>query len=275
MTPQRLRVWLAAGVAALALPTPGRAADEDAPPRPGQARRVLAALKSDGGTLARGGADWLLRREFPGQLIHLATDARGGMGGGGWYRPSQVRHGWEWLRREKDRDGDGAVTLAEFGGPREWFEALDRDRDGTLTKDDFDWATGTPLAAANSKATALFNRVDRDGNGQATADEWKLWFDALSGRKGYVSQDDLFPLFLDPKRPAAKGPAPAKSPAAAATRLAVVCSYLSGDVGSPSEGPDVGELAPRFTLLAADGKQKVSLNPRGGKPLVLIFGSLT
>ena len=44
-----------------------------------------------------------------------------------WYRPSQSRYDWEWLRRRCDRDSDGAVTLQEFGGPREWFEALDRD----------------------------------------------------------------------------------------------------------------------------------------------------
>jgi hypothetical protein len=63
----------------------------------------------------------------------------------------------------------------------------------------------------------------------------------------------------------------------------VVCSFISGDVGSASEGPAVNEKAPSFALLDADGKNPVSLSqekigrsPAGrDRPLVLIFGSFT
>lgn len=217
-----------------------------------------------------------MKREYVVQLFHMTTDPRGGMGGGGWYRPSQARYGWEWLRQRCDRNGDGTIVLAEFDGPREWFEALDRDRDGVLTKDDFDWGAGTPLAVANAKARTLLDRIDGDANGQLTPAEWNLWFDALAGKKGYVSQDDLIPLFLERKAPGGMGtPVPMKAPVPK-TRLPVVCSYISGDVGSLSEGPDVGEPAPYFSLLTVDGKNKFSLSKnREQKPLVLIFGSFT
>ncbi|HEX4608535.1 MAG TPA: hypothetical protein VH092_10045 [Urbifossiella sp.] len=266
------RLAVVAGLAGLAFPAPGRPDDAVPPPRPGQVRGVLAALKTDGGDWARQGTGWILQREYPVQLLHMATDPRG-MAGGGWYRPSQSRYGWEWLAKGRDRDGDGAVSLAEFGGPREWFEALDRDRDGALTKDDFDWAAGTPLAAASARAKALFGQIDRDGNGQATADEWALWFDGVARGKGYVGQDDLMPLFLEKK--AARPAAPAKAPPSQ-TRLAVACSYISGDVGSPSEGPAVGDPAPDLPRLVPGGKDRPPPGAAPGpKPLVLIFGSFT
>ena len=59
-------------------------------------------------------------------------------------------------------------------------------------------------------------------------------------------------------------------------RLPVLCAYVSGDVGSPSEGPALGGPAPYFTLTTADGTGKLDLGRhRGEKPLVLIFGSFT
>ncbi|HEX4608536.1 MAG TPA: deiodinase family protein [Urbifossiella sp.] len=266
-----VRAVVAAGLIGLATPAGGRADDGGAPPRPGQVRAVLSALKADGDALAGRGAGWLLKREYLAHLMYLATDTRGNIVGSGMYHPAQVRYGWEWLQKHRDRNGDGAVSLAEFGGPREWFEALDRDRDGALTKDDFDWAAGSPLAAAQGKASALFGRIDRDGNGRATPNEWKAWFDAVGGAKGYVGQDDLIPLFLEKKQAAGKGPPPVTR-----GRLQLICAYLSGDVGPLSDGPALGEAAPDFTLPTADGKDRLAFSQRrGGRPQVLVFGSFT
>jgi hypothetical protein len=259
------------GCVSLALPSVGSCADEPAP-HAGQLRGILSALKRDGDARVRQGAGWLSTREYVAHLLYLA-DGGGTIVGSGMYHPSQVRYGWEWLRERCDRDGDGSVTLDEFGGPREWFEALDKDRDGALTKDDFDWAAGSPLATAGAKASALFERIDRDGNGRATPDEWKLWFDALGGGKGYLSQDDLIPLFLDAKR--GRGPAPAPA-ALRRSRLQLICAYLAGDVGPLSDGPTLGDTAPDFTLPTADGKGKLTLSQhRTKKPQVLVFGSFT
>jgi hypothetical protein len=239
---------------------------------PGQLKRVVTGLKN-GPAWFRQGAGWLLQREYVDHMMFVATDARGGTSGGGFYRPTVSRYDWDWLRQRFDRDGDGAITLAEFAGPREWFETLDKDRDGVLTKDDFAWFGDTALAKASAKVKSLYYQIDRDGNGQVTFDEWKAWFDSLSGGRGYVGQDDLLPLFMDKKGPGGKGAA--KGPQRK-SRLPVVCSYISGDVGSPSEGPALGEMAPDFTLSTGDGKDKITLSRhRGQKPLVLIFGSFT
>ena len=51
---------------------------------------------------------------------------------------------------------------------------------------------------------------------------------------------------------------------------------FTGELGSPYEGPEVGALAPNFTLKTQDGKQAISLGQyRNKKPVVLIFGSFT
>ena len=112
----------------------------DEPPRPGRLAAVTMALEKNGKVWSKEALSWLLEREAVGHLMFMATDPRGGTGGGGWYRPSQCRYDWEWLRKRLDQDGDGAISFKEFAGPRDWFEALDKNRDGSLTQDDFDWS---------------------------------------------------------------------------------------------------------------------------------------
>ena len=255
------------GVIGVLLPWPGVCQGQH-PSRPGQLARILVDFQKNGKGWSERGSTWLLEREAVAHLTFMTTDARGGTGGGGWYRPSRSRYNWDWLKARLDKDGDGSVSFKEFSGPQGWFEALDKNRDGLLTKDDFAWFGDSALATASSKARTLFYQIDQNGDGHATPAEWQTWFNSLSGGKDYIAQDDLLPLFMEKKVSGGR-----RSPR---SRLPIICSYLSGDVGSLSEGPAVDEEAPYFKLTTFDGKGKLDLSRhRGTKPLVLIFGSFT
>jgi EF hand len=260
-----------AGLVGALLLTPASGQGQE-PTRPGRLSRLLVDVQKNGEARATQGLSWLFEREAIGHLAFMATDPRGGTGGGGWYKPSQSRYGWDWVRQRHKKDADGAVTFAEFGGPREWFEALDKNGDGQLTAEDFDWNGDSALARASSKVKPLFSQIDLDGNGQITPAEWKSWFDRLSGAKGYIGQDDLLPLFMERRAPRSGGGGAPPN----AVRLQILCSYIAGDVGCLGEGPPLDGKAPYFTLTTTKGNEKLDLSRhRGEKPLVLIFGSFT
>ena len=51
---------------------------------------------------------------------------------------------------------------------------------------------------------------------------------------------------------------------------------FNGEIGSPYEGPAVGEEAPDFLLPTQDGSELVRLSAyKGQMPVVLVFGSFT
>lgn len=56
----------------------------------------------------------------------------------------------------------------------------------------------------------------------------------------------------------------------------ILKGFFDGDIGSWCEGPQLGELAPDFTLPTPNGKKSITLSHSfGKKPVVLIFGSFT
>ena len=68
-----------------------------------------------------------------------------------------------------------------------------------------------------------------------------------------------------------KGP-----PSGMPDRLTLLKGLLTGEIGSSSHGPRVGELAPDFALRTPDGKRAIKLSSfRHEKPVVLVFGSFT
>ncbi len=87
--------------------------------------------------------------------------------------PAQVRSTHDYLAR-MDGDGDGRVSLAEY---QAWmgyaFEAMDRNRDGTLTADELPGGRGRPvtLAAHREALAATFRRQDADRDGFLDARE--------------------------------------------------------------------------------------------------------
>jgi hypothetical protein len=240
-------------------------------------------------TKARGWLDPLLYPESAArmarglgdlEITHMlrALAAGGNMGPGqGWFKPSTSRYGWDWLADRHDADRDGTITRRELGHPRA-FAALDRDGDGVLTPDDFDWSPRSRYLQKTQPARMWFSMADGDSNGQLSRAEWEALFRRASGGKGFLTADDLaraFPL----ERPRRRQPEgkPSRRPAGGGPTLGVLLQgLLDGDLGSPFEGPAVGERAPNFTLPTQDGKEHIALRDyRGKKPVVLVFGNFT
>jgi len=139
----------------------------------------------------------------------------------GWFHPGQSRLGWKWLAGRMDADRDGNVTRDEFRGPADFFDRLDRDRDGVLTEADLDWWS------AKAQPEKKVEKKETKGGGRPSLDT-------------------------------------------------LLTGLVTGEIGSPYEGPRVGKPAPLFTLPTHDGKRTVSLADHvGDKPIVLIFGSFT
>ncbi len=208
----------------------------------------------------------------------LAILAGKGAGpGAGWFHPGQSRYDWSWLAARLDADRDGVISRQEFKGPRALFERLDRDGDGQLTRSDLDWSPNSPLARQAQMATMLFRRGDTDTNGRLSREEWGALFEQAARGKDHLTPEDLRALMFPPmrrpqQRPAGKAPAGAGMP----SRWLLLKAMLSGEIGSMCEGPALGERAPAFRLPTQDGKRTLSLaDYRGKKPVVLIFGSFT
>ena len=69
------------------------------------------------------------------QSACAAAPAAGRPGLGGAQGRPQLS--FDQIRQHDDADGDGRVTRAEFKGPQPFFQRLDRNGDGVLTAEDF------------------------------------------------------------------------------------------------------------------------------------------
>jgi hypothetical protein len=148
-----------------------------------------------------------------------------------------------------------AILKGEMGPGQGWFQPsqsrlgwswlagrYDADRDGKIER----------LELGGPDAT--FDRLDRDGDGVLTRADF------------------------DWSRPQRKTAAARQAGKAAErpARAMLLDGLFRGEIGSPYEGPRVGQLAPCFTLPSADGKGSISLREQlGTRPIVLIFGSFT
>lgn len=126
----------------------------------------------------------------------------------------------------------------------DWLaERCDKDRDGAISWEEF------------GDRMDLFDRLDRNKDRRLTAED----FD--------------WPAAPQPKSPP---PTNAKKEGSGPSLAVLLKGLATGELGSPFEGPDVGELAPDFALHTHDGKKVIRLSQyRGHKPVVLIFGSFT
>lgn len=247
-------VW---GAAAVPAPAAGP------PPRKAGAKSQRSTLDT---VLQRTVGDW----RWP-EIVEMVWAIANGseMGPGeGWFHPSQSRYGWDWLATRYDADKNGRITRAEFQGPAELFDRLDRDHDGVLTVDDFDWSDRSPFLRQLRMTAQWFRGIDTNSNGRISREEWEAFFTRAAKGKNHLSREDL--------REALNPPQPAKSGGDEPSPLVLIRGLLSGELGSLWEGPGISQKAPDFALQTQDGKRQVRLSDfRGKKPVVLIFGSFT
>jgi hypothetical protein len=191
--------------------------------------------------------------------------------GEGWFHPGTSRYTWKWLADRHGVARNGRIPRKKFQGPSTLFDRLDRNHDGVLTPDDFDWSERSAFLRQNRMASMWFSRLDSNSNGRVSREEWDAFFAWAARGKKYLTPEDLRAALAPPAPPprgarSAGGPSP----------LIFVKGLLSGELGSIHEGPSVGEAAPDFTLPTPDGKKKYRLSQyRGRKPVVLVFGSFT
>jgi Ca2+-binding EF-hand superfamily protein len=190
--------------------------------------------------------------------------------GEGWFHSGQSRYGWSWLAARHDVALDGKITRQEFKGDPDLFERLDRNHDGELTSEDFDWSEGSAFLRQSSQARQWFRAIDANSNGRIAHEEWEAFFAKASKGKGYLTPDDLRDMLQPPEKKKEDKSKDEPSPWVFAKGL------LSSELGSFHQGPAVGDRAPLFALKTQDGKQEIRLSDyRGKKPVVLIFGSFT
>ncbi len=215
----------------------------------------------------------VLRPDAVRMLTAILKGSRMGPGDG-WFGPSKSRHGWDWLSARCGTGKDGRITRKQFRGPDDLFDRLDRDRDGALTAEDFDWSPASPFLRQAATAERWFAGMDGDSNGRVSRKEWEAFFDRLARGKDHLTADDLRLSLFPPMPP--RVPAKGKGgPGGPPPGLMLRC-LLRGELGSPYEGPRPGQVAPDFTLPTHDGKGQVTLSQfRGKKPVVLVFGSFT
>jgi hypothetical protein len=213
------------------------------------------------------GLESLQKVEFVEMLTAILKGSQMGPGDG-WFHPGQSRYGWEWLAAHHKKDKKGTITAKEFQGPAEWFARLDRNRDGVLSAADFDERA---LMRQPNPANMLFQMMDTNSNGRISKAEWEAFFNKLARDKGYLTPNDLRELFQPPAPPKVKGP-----PKGGPSTAVLLEGLLKGELGSPLEGPKIGQKAPNFTLKTQDGKRTITLSDyHGKKPVVLVFGSFT
>ena len=212
-------------------------------------------------------ADDVRRIEIVEMLVALAhgqpPDA-----GQGWFHDGQSRFGWQWLADRYDEDHDGQIAPEGFPpDAADLLARLDRDQNGTIEEDDFDWSSESPYVQQMSQTRRLFGPIDRDRNGQITKDEWREFFERAALDGASITPAEL-QAALFPPQPANSddGPSP----------FDFLRGFVTGELGSVSQGPAIGGRAPDFELADHRHQRRVRLSDLyEKKPVVLIFGSFT
>ena len=217
-----------------------------------------------------------IERAFAGRIVpeamrmYLAIAQGGAMGPGqGWFGPAQSRFSWAWLAERHGVAADEGIDAKSFQGDAVWFQRLDRNRDGLIAAEDLDWSERHPWVQHAYLVNRLFRRMDPNGDGQLSREEWLKFFDEASGGEDIVTSEQIRDAWL-------AGISSSYYPGDAPTKEQLLAGLFSGEVGSLQEGPSLNDPAPDFVLKTHDGRQAICLSEQiGTKPVVLVFGNFT
>lgn len=194
--------------------------------------------------------------------------------GDGWFAPSELRHDWKWVAEKYSLKPKDELTVSKFRGPRDLFNTLDRDGNGFIRDDDFDWSDNSPFVRQLDHMRQWVGRGDRNNDRKLSKAEWDAIFERATAGKDHLLAEDIRAMFFPP--PPSRQPSPPPPPGMMPSQRTLLVGLLNGELGSAQPGPDLGSLAPDFTLTTENGKKTVTLSDyRGKKPVVLIFGSFT
>jgi len=130
---------------------------------------------------------------------------------------------WQVMLR-LDKDGDGKISAAEYGGGEERFARYDKDKDGFITEDELkavgagkrgDGAAGAPgrrgprRGRRPNPTVDLVRAADADANKETTRGEWTTLVASLKGDDGAVDNAKLMAKLAPkgaPKGPPKDGP---------------------------------------------------------------------
>jgi len=187
----------------------------------------------------------------------------------GWFGPAKSRYDWSWLVDYCQGGESRGVSFQDFPGEEAWFHRLDRNADGQITAEDFDWSDGSPWVQYATMIQRLFRRMDHDGDGRLTRDQWLDFFDVASMNGPAATASELRDHWL-------AGISGGYLAGDAPSREQLLQSFFAGELGSRCEGPRLDEEAPDFVLSTIDGQAQVRLaDTCGHQPVVLVFGNLT
>ncbi|MCY2982441.1 MAG: deiodinase family protein [Planctomycetota bacterium] len=208
----------------------------------------------------------------PEAIRMLAAILRGSdMGmGSGWFGPPKLKRDWNWLAAEQKAEVDGSLKKEDFHGEPMFFDRLDRNGDGVLRSDDFNWGPTSQFMREQGIANTIFRTIDKSRDAKVSKEELIAFFDKARGDNAELGIDAFRRSFG--LASASGGYFPGDEP----TPERLIRGFFLSELGSLQEGPGIGEVAPDFELSTQDGSQKIRLKDYlGKKPVVLVFGNFT
>ncbi len=208
----------------------------------------------------------------PEAIRMLAAILRGSdMGmGSGWFGPPKFQRDWNWLASEQKVEVDGSLKKEDFQGESMFFDRLDRNGDGVLRSDDFNWGPTSQFMREQGVANVIFRMIDKSRDAKVSKEELLAFFDKARGDNAELGIDAFRRSFG--LASVGSGYFPGDEP----TPERLIRGFFLSELGSLQEGPGVGEAAPDFELSTQDGSKKIRLKDYlGKKPVVLVFGNFT